>query len=587
MRRWLTVLAACVAAAVIATLPEAAVMLLVHDSPRPATVITAVTIWLMWGALFGPAVYFGCRRAARMRGGVALIVAGSVPLLLAYRIASSAVASLLGGAAVTTFFQPVIVFVLTASYALLTVNEEQRIEAERRRADADLRFASARLERLRAELQPHFLFNAINTISALAAAEPDKAARVCGDLRDLFRATALDELPHVQPVEDELALTRKYLDVQQARFDERLRVHFDVDPSARELRIPALLLRRGECVRARNVGTERHRSDGHGQARRGRTLRIRRQQRARRLDADRRGHRAGQHACAPRGALRRRGVALREEAPGGRVRGRHPDPGRQRSDIMSDPRLRVLLVDDERPARLRLGALLAGDDRVAVIGEAADGAEAVETILSARPDLVLLDIEMPELDGFGVIAALPDDRIPLVVFVTAFDEYAVRAFDAHAVDYLTKPVSAERLREAITRAAQRRSAIETARERVTAAARDVNRRSATRLAVRAGDHTKILAVSSIDWVHAAGNYVEVFAGAERYLVRSSLSEMEEKLPTETFARIHRSVIVNVDRIVELRPGANRGDAVVMLESGRELPLSRSYRDRLSGRFDEL
>jgi two-component system LytT family response regulator len=247
--------------------------------------------------------------------------------------------------------------------------------------------------------------------------------------------------------------------------------------------------------------------------------------------------------------------------------------------------MRVLIVDDERPARLRLRELLVSEPHVEIVGEAADGPEAVELIEQLEPELVLLDVEMPELDGFGVLAALPDERLPLVIFVTAFSHYAVRAFDAHAVDYVTKPVSRERLSAAIKRARERSGSANG--EALVRLMRDQQRRPAERLAVKVGARTRIIPISAIDCVEAASNYVELFAGSERYLVRSSLSEIEEKLPPEKFARIHRSVIVNVDRIVELRPAANRGDAIVVMRGGKELPLSRTYRDRIAGMFEEL
>jgi len=254
---------------------------------------------------------------------------------------------------------------------------------------------------------------------------------------------------------------------------------------------------------------------------------------------------------------------------------------------MTPPTLRVLIVDDERPARLRLRELLASEADVEVIGEAADGVEAVERIERDAPDVVLLDVEMPELDGFGVLAALEDEQLPSVIFVTAFSHYAVRAFDAQALDYVTKPVSPERLAAAIGRARQRLASSTPRNDALANFAREQQRRPAERLAVKLGTRTRIIAVSAIDWVQAANNYVELFAGAERYLVRGAMNDLEEKLPREKFARIHRSVIVNVDRIVELRPAANRGDAIVVMKGGKELPLSRSYRARIEKMFDEL
>ena len=248
--------------------------------------------------------------------------------------------------------------------------------------------------------------------------------------------------------------------------------------------------------------------------------------------------------------------------------------------------MRVLIADDERPARLRLRELLAAEEGIEIIGEAADGAEAVELIERDAPDVVLLDVEMPELDGFGVLAAIPDERLPLVIFVTAFEHYAVRAFDAQALDYVTKPVARARLSAAIARA---RARLETPVSRTNALielARAQRRRTADRIAVKAGTRTRIVPVAAIDYLAAAGNYVEIYAGPDRYLLRASLTEMEEKLPPAHFARIHRRVIVNLTRVVELRPAANRGDAIVVIQGGQELPLSRMYRAKVGAMLGE-
>jgi two-component system LytT family response regulator len=248
--------------------------------------------------------------------------------------------------------------------------------------------------------------------------------------------------------------------------------------------------------------------------------------------------------------------------------------------------LRVLIADDEGPARMLLREYLTSEN-VDIVGEASDGLEAVELIERHSPDVVLLDVEMPELDGFGVLAAIPDERLPMIIFVTAYSHYAVRAFETEAVDFVTKPVSRERLSAALDRARRRLPEGDRSRESLIRVAREQQRRPAARLAVKVGAKTRIVEVAAIDWAEAAGNYVELFSGSERFLVRSSMSEIEEKLPSETFVRIHRSVIVNVRRVVELRPAANRGDAIVVMKGGRELPLSRSFRDGFAKMFEEL
>ena len=249
--------------------------------------------------------------------------------------------------------------------------------------------------------------------------------------------------------------------------------------------------------------------------------------------------------------------------------------------------IRVLIVDDERPARRRLRELLAADPEVAVIGEAADGTEAIDAIEREQPDLVCLDVEMPELDGFEVLGALPEGRLPLVIFVTAFGHYAVRAFDENAVDYVMKPVGRERLSAALDRAKRRLRSGSPGNDALARLVREQQPKRPKRLAVKLGATTRIVEISTIDWIEAAGNYVTLYTGNEHYLVRASMSEIEEKLPPETFARIHRSTIVNVSRILELRPAAYRGDAIVVLKSGKELPLSRSFRDRIGALFGEM
>ncbi len=249
--------------------------------------------------------------------------------------------------------------------------------------------------------------------------------------------------------------------------------------------------------------------------------------------------------------------------------------------------IRVVVVDDERPARQLLRDLLAADPELTIVGEAADGADAIDVIEREQPELVCLDVEMPELNGFEVLAALPEGHLPLVIFATAFDHYAVRAFEEHAVDYLLKPNSRRRLATALERAKQRLRSGVSHQEELTRLVQEQRPVHPNRLAVKVGATTRIVPVAAIDWIEAAGNYVTLFAANEQYLVRTSMNEMESKLAPKTFARIHRSIIVNVSRIVELRPAAHRGDATVVLQSGRELPLSRSFRSRLAGLVAEV
>jgi two-component system LytT family response regulator len=244
--------------------------------------------------------------------------------------------------------------------------------------------------------------------------------------------------------------------------------------------------------------------------------------------------------------------------------------------------LRVVIVDDEPRAREKLQRYLADDPRVRVVGEAGDGIAAVRVVEEERPDLVLLDIQMPELDGFDVLASIDLDPLPRIVFVTAHDEHALRAFEVNALDYLLKPVDRVRLDEAVTRAA---AAPTSARPDPREALRDRPGpvRPLTRFLVRSRGRIRLVPVEDVDWIGAAGNYVELHVGDATHLVRGTLQSLEKRLPDSTFARIHRSTIVNLDRVRALHPWSH-GDLQVELSDGTELRLSRRYRDRLEETF---
>ena len=241
--------------------------------------------------------------------------------------------------------------------------------------------------------------------------------------------------------------------------------------------------------------------------------------------------------------------------------------------------LRTILVDDVKLARQRLRRLLGAFPDVEVAGECADAASAIATIAELAPDLVFLDIEMPEQDGFAVLAELPAAARPAVVFVTAYDQHAVRAFEANALDYLLKPVEPARLAATLDRVrAQRASGVGNAK--LDALLRALERdRYPTRLAVRGNDGTQLVRVAEIDWIEAAGNYLCVRAGKVTHVLRETLTQMESRLDPARFVRIHRSRIVNIDRIVKLSPLFN-GDHTVQLGDGTELTLSRTYREAL-------
>jgi two-component system LytT family response regulator len=265
--------------------------------------------------------------------------------------------------------------------------------------------------------------------------------------------------------------------------------------------------------------------------------------------------------------------------------------------------LRVLIVDDEAFARQRLRRLLTEQADVEVIGEAANGREAIAFITQHNPDVVLLDVQMPRIDGFGVLRAL-DGPAPLVIFVTAFDEHAVAAFNVHAFDYILKPVDPARFADAIARA---RAQIEqsTIAERHAklvafldaspgAPSRDMaavpgeptsvsGRAPLDRLLVKEEGKMYFVSVAEIDWIEAFGNYARLHTGQRTHLIRETMSTLERALDVRRFARIHRSTIVNLDRIRQMDLWGS-GDYMVRLSDGTQLKLSRWYRDRLEARL---
>lgn len=246
--------------------------------------------------------------------------------------------------------------------------------------------------------------------------------------------------------------------------------------------------------------------------------------------------------------------------------------------------LRVLIVDDEPLARDRLRAVLAAEPGLLLVGECGDGAAAVEAIRSAQPDLVLLDVQMPGLDGFGVLEAVGADAMPMVIFVTAHDGYAVRAFEVHALDYLLKPFDDDRLRAAVDRA--RHPGVEAAalatRLRALLDQRGAGPPAAPyaqRLMVRRGAAIRYVPLDQVEWIEAADNYVRLHGAGSIHLVRMPLRELEERLDPTAFARVHRSAIVRLAAVREIRPWAG-GDYLAVLQSGREVRISRTYRGRV-------
>ncbi len=245
--------------------------------------------------------------------------------------------------------------------------------------------------------------------------------------------------------------------------------------------------------------------------------------------------------------------------------------------------LTTLIVDDEPLAREGLSMLLSRDPEISAIHEAKDGREAVAVIQSVRPDLVFLDVQMPEMDGFAVVREVGAEQMPAVVFVTAHDQYAIQAFEISAIDYLLKPVTEERFSRALVRAKTRISlkpADETSRQIISLLETIASpRRYLKRLAVRSAGRTIFVDVEDIDWIEAAENYVQLHAGRTGHLLHVAMNALEKSLDPEMFARIHRSVIVNVSRIKELQP-ALHGEYVITLQNGVRLQSGRIYNERL-------
>jgi two-component system LytT family response regulator len=245
--------------------------------------------------------------------------------------------------------------------------------------------------------------------------------------------------------------------------------------------------------------------------------------------------------------------------------------------------IRTVIIDDEPLARQRLRKLLEADPDVAVVGECGDGREAVTELQRLRPDLVFLDVQMPVLDGFGVLQALGSTALPVVIFVTAHDRYALKAFEVHALDYLLKPFDKARFAAALDRAkAQVRQGSATVlsdRLQELLQSIDGQRRGPERLVLKSAGRTFFVRIGDIDWIEAAGNYVRLHVGKEDHLLRESLTALEHRLDGRRFVRIHRSTIVNLERIRELQP-AFHGDYVITLHDGTELTLSRTCRDQL-------
>lgn len=259
-------------------------------------------------------------------------------------------------------------------------------------------------------------------------------------------------------------------------------------------------------------------------------------------------------------------------------------------DAPSPEPIHVLVADDESPARQRLIDLLAKDTQIASVAEAADGEAAVEAIEKKRPDLVFLDVQMPELDGLGVIDAIGAAQMPLTVFVTAYDQHAIRAFEANALDYLLKPFSDERFEATMARVKARldeRSIGEFGQRilKMVAATPSGAARPLDRLVVKSGGTTRFIRAIDIDWIEAAGVYVTLHVAGKELLYRAALNDLADRLDPRRFVRVHRSALVNIESIVQLEP-MSHGEFEAVLKNGSRTRVSRTYRTLLEKRLGQ-
>lgn len=250
--------------------------------------------------------------------------------------------------------------------------------------------------------------------------------------------------------------------------------------------------------------------------------------------------------------------------------------------------MRILIVDDEAPARRKIRDLLGGEEGIELVGEAADGRQAVQLILETKPDLVFLDIQMPELDGFAVIEEVGLDAVPMIVFVTAYDQHALRAFDVHAFDYLVKPFAPSRFRRLMARVRRQLTKHDHGgwQRRLEGLLDELHRKPEYLQQVRvhrSAQREVLLPVESIDRIYSERNDLRFLSGGELYWRRGTLSDLEHRLDPAKFMRINRSEIVRLEAIAELQPWF-RGDYRVIMKDGAQLSWSRRYRSRAKGRF---
>ena len=260
------------------------------------------------------------------------------------------------------------------------------------------------------------------------------------------------------------------------------------------------------------------------------------------------------------------------------------------STRVTSQKIRTLIVDDEPLARDKIRMFLERDPEIEIIGECVDGVHAVASIEESNPDLLFLDIQMPGKDGFEVLRTVGVDRVAAVIFVTAYDEHALRAFEYHALDYLLKPFAANRFQDALTHAkSQLLSEPESPFKKqlmTLLGSVDGDSRYIRRLVVKTSGRIVFLKVEEVDWIEAAGNYLTLHVGAASHLIRETMNDLESRLDPAQFLRIHRSTIVNIDRIREMQP-LFHGDFTVMLMNNTRLMLSRNYKSRLPRHLGKL
>ena len=478
-------------------------------------------------------------------------------------------------------------------------HEREALELMARASALETQVVQARLGALKMQLQPHFLFNTLNAVVSLVRARRGREAEdTLAHLSDLLR-WVLDDSEHQEvPLSRELEYVRLYLAVERVRFSDRLRVDMRIAPDALDAAVPHLCLQpivenairhgieasasAGELViSARRVGGMLElvvEDDGPGFRGVRQPVGIGLANTRLRL-AELYGDRAVAHA----GQRARRRRHRHADAAVPRVRGTRDaiarrDAARPGGGAMTrGATLDALVVDDEPFARSGLRLLLEDDEDITSIREAASGRAAIDAMAARRPDLVLLDVQMPGMSGFDVVDAVGVASMPGVVFVTAHDRYAVRAFEVNAIDYLLKPVTASRFSEAMARAKARLQTEEKQSAQLSGLLRTVAapNQYVTRLAARDGGRTTLIDVDTVEWMKAAENYVELHVGRATHLVHVPLTTLCGWLDPQQFIRVHRSIVVATRMIRDLEPSGH-GEYEIRLLSGIQLTTGRTY-----------